>query len=127
MTIWAGANGEPRKNPFCGMPLYIVSTSDAPGSPVSSEPKVWTFFGIPAFEEPPVRTIASTTATATTRTTPPPIASTRGFAWRRRGDPFDCTGGGAAAAARLSCLLFLPLGTGGKRSVGGLVARGREE
>jgi hypothetical protein len=30
--------------------------------------------------------------------------------------PFDWTGGGAEAAARRICLLFLPLGIGGKSS-----------
>ena len=42
--------------------------------------------------------------------------STRGEAWRLRPLPFDCTGGGAAWAARRICLLFLPLGIGRKRS-----------
>src|SRR5204862_2081831 len=29
MTIWTGANGEPRKSPFCGTPLYMAWTSAA--------------------------------------------------------------------------------------------------
>src|SRR5438045_3483206 len=38
ITICTGANGEPRKSPFCGIPLYIEATSAAPGSPLAIEP-----------------------------------------------------------------------------------------
>src|SRR3954462_10861330 len=58
-------------------------------------------------------------APTTARTTPPPIASARGDAWRARAPPmpFERTGGGAvAAAACLCCLALLPLGMGGKGS-----------
>src|SRR4051795_6273526 len=58
-------------------------------------------------------------ATTMARTTPPPIASARGDAWRARAPPmpFERTGGGAvAAAACLCCLALLPLGMGGKGS-----------
>ena len=60
---------------------------------------------------------------AASTTTAPTIASTFGFAWRLRGPPFDCTGGGAEAARRI-CLLFLPLGIGRKGSDAVVAARG---
>ena len=65
---------------------------------------------------PPPSASASPMPIAASTTTAPTIASTFGFAWRAlRGPPFDCTGGGAAAARRI-CLLFLPLGIGRKGS-----------
>src|SRR5690349_4999348 len=67
------------------------------------------------------------------RTTPPPIASARGDAWRARTPPtpFERTGGGvrtAAAAACLCCLALLPLGMSGKGSrYLGLPGRGEDQ
>ena len=107
------------------MPPYIVWTSDAPGRPFAIEPNVGRFFGMPP-PLPPEKASASPIPTAASTTTAAPIASTRGFACRRRGPPFDWTGGGLRAAARRACLLFLPLGTGGKSSGAILSARGRK-
>ena len=73
----------------------------------------------PPLPPPPLRTIASTMAITTTRTTPPAIASARGDAWRARPPaPFERTGGGAAARGRLPLLrlALLPLGMRGKGS-----------
>ena len=54
---------------------------------------------------------------ATTATTPPPMASARGDAWRPR-PPTERTGGGAlTGAVRRASLLFFPLGTGRKGSL----------
>src|SRR5690242_7560716 len=96
------------------MPLNSVSTSLQPGRPFVEQLPIE---GVPdgSFPPPlppPVRTTASTIATAITATTPPAIASTFGSALRPRGPPFEWTGGGAEAAARRACLLFLPLGIG---------------
>src|SRR5581483_1675983 len=109
-----GADGQPSVVPFCGMPLNSAATSDDPGSALARLPTAAAFFGRPLPLLPPARTIARTTITATTATTPPPIASARGEAWRALALPFDLTGGGGAV--RRCCLLFLPLGTGGKGS-----------
>src|SRR5262245_65494161 len=98
------------------MPLYIACTSAEPGRPFSTEPTVGTSLATP--EEPPrVNTMPRTTATATSTTIPAAIPSTFGLACRCLGAPFDRTGGGAAATAaawRRICLLFFPLGIGGK-------------
>ena len=73
----------------------------------------------PPLLPPLVSTTPSTMAITMARTTPPPIASARGDAWRVRAPPtpFERTGGGAVAAAVcLCCLALLPLGMGGKGS-----------
>src|SRR5690348_2495616 len=104
------------------MPLYRPSTSAAPGRPVATLPTVGVPFGIPLSLLPPAKTRPSTIPRTTSTTTAAAAASTRGLAWRRRGEPFDWTGGGDAAAIRRACLLFLPLGIGRKGSgvLGGL-------
>src|SRR5689334_89000 len=71
-------------------------------------------------ELPPDASAIARTITATTTTAPPPRYHVR-RPWThwpgRGGPPFDRTGGGAAAlAVRRASLLFLPLGTVGKRS-----------
>src|SRR5947208_12941228 len=100
------------------MPLNSDLTSLQPGRPfVAQLPIAGVPDGrLPPLLLPPVRTRARTTATTIAATMPPTVASTFGSACRRRGPPFDWTGGGAEAATRRACLLFLPLGIGPKSS-----------
>jgi len=90
-----------------------AATSAAAGSPFAIEPTFGTPFGVD--DPPPVKTTISTTTIAMTTAAAPAPISTRGEACRRRGPPFDWTGGGALCARRFS-LLFLPLAIAGKRS-----------
>src|SRR5689334_2728416 len=107
------------------MPLKSDSTSWQPGSPFDEQfPTVGVPLGsAPPLPPPPERTRPSTMPMIASTTTPPTAARTFGSACRRRGMPFDWTGGGAAAAARRICLLFLPLGICGKGSGGFLGIR----
>ena len=116
----------PSTSPFCGIPPYIVWTSAEPGRPLAIEPYVGRPFGIPE-PLPREKTNPSTIATIASAATAPPIARTRGFAWRRLGAPLDWTGGGFRAAARRACLLFLPLGIGPKSSGVSLFPSGGED
>src|SRR5690242_8188658 len=135
------AFGLPRVRPVCGMPLKRSFASAAPWSalgdvalPVVPSPCMSFAETIPEPPPPPPPLVSATPRTIAitmARTMPPPIASATGDACRVRAPPapFERTGGGAAAAARLCSLALFPLGMGrkGSRFLFRLVLTGRRE